>query len=186
MKINHYKQIALITVLLVSAFVTGCRTPAEHRKLADKTAYAIVEDARSDVLQMEQDLFCIERPSITLRRRLIAMQDLPAYSTATLSMQELEKPQHWPESIISDEQQQTNSAVVRWNTDDSIELSLLDALQIAARNSSSYQSSKEEVFRAALSLDLERNNFRATFAGAMDSETSSNSRGEKKVQGIQR
>jgi len=169
--------------LMVVASITGCRTPAEHRRLADKTAYTIVEATRSDVLNAQQVPFCIEKPSVTLRRRLIAMQNLPAYSSATLSMQELKKPQHWPKAILSDAKQ--NTTTVSWTKDNTIELSLLDSLQIAARNSSSYQAAKERIFSAALSLDLERNNFRSTFAGAMDSEVSSNTRGEKKVQGTQ-
>jgi hypothetical protein len=44
-----------------------------------------------------------------------------------------------------------------------LRLSLLDALQVAARNSPDYQTRKENVFRAALDLDLQRNNFRNIF-----------------------
>jgi hypothetical protein len=49
---------------------------------------------------------------------------------------------------------------------------LIDALQIAAQNNRQYQSSKENVFRAALSLDLERDRYRNTFTGAFDSNVS--------------
>ena len=45
---------------------------------------------------------------------------------------------------------------------------MIDALQIAARNSPDYQSRKEEVFRVALALDLERNSFRIGSASSLD------------------
>jgi outer membrane protein TolC len=52
-------------------------------------------------------------------------------------------------------------------------------LQIGARNSDEYQTSKEDVFRAALDLDLERNDFRNIFRAEaqslMISDTSGNS-----------
>ncbi|MBT3192053.1 MAG: TolC family protein, partial [Verrucomicrobia bacterium] len=64
-----------------------------------------------------------------------------------------------------------------------VELSLLETLQIAARNSREYQESKEAVFHAALDLDLERDAFRSTFSGTLDSELSSDHSGAERVQG---
>jgi outer membrane protein TolC len=45
-----------------------------------------------------------------------------------------------------------------------LKLSLVDALQVGARNSSEYQECKENVFRAALDLDLKRDYFRNIFS----------------------
>ena len=47
-------------------------------------------------------------------------------------------------------------------------LTLLEALQVAAQNSRDYQSRKEDVYRAALDLDLEDDEFRNTFAGVLE------------------
>jgi len=47
---------------------------------------------------------------------------------------------------------------------------LLQALQVGARNSLEYQSRKEDVFRAALALDLTRNDFRNIFAAQATSD----------------
>jgi len=59
----------------------------------------------------------------------------------------------------------------------------VDAIKIAARNSRTYQSAKENVFRTALKLDLERDKFKATFSGVMDSEISRNTRNDPHVTG---
>jgi outer membrane protein TolC len=48
-----------------------------------------------------------------------------------------------------------------------VRLSLIDALRVAAFNSRDYQSQKENVYRAALGLDLERHQFENTFAGSV-------------------
>jgi len=181
MKTNYYKLILPAIGAATIAVITGCRTPAEYRSEADSTAYTIVEETRKDVLQREQSEFDIESPEITLRRRLTSAQGLPAYSRATLSANELEKPQHWPEGVIPNTQSAANSSDTFMTKDGSVELTLIDALKIAARNSTSYQSAKENVFRAALKLDLERNNFRETFAGAMKSELNSSNRGDENV-----
>ena len=41
----------------------------------------------------------------------------------------------------------------------------MQALQVGARNSFEYQDYKEKIFQSALSLDLERNEFRSVFTG---------------------
>jgi hypothetical protein len=51
-------------------------------------------------------------------------------------------------------------------------LSLVQALQVGARNSLEYQSRKEDVFRTALALDLTRHNFENVFNAGADSELS--------------
>ena len=53
-----------------------------------------------------------------------------------------------------------------------VKLSLVQALQVGARNSLEYQSRKEDVFRKALALDLTRHNFENVFNAGADSELS--------------
>jgi hypothetical protein len=57
-------------------------------------------------------------------------------------------------------------------------LTLIDALQIAARNSRDYQSEKEQVFLAALDLDLERDQFEFRFNGTLDADIASELEGD--------
>ncbi len=64
-------------------------------------------------------------------------------------------------------------------------MSLIDALQIAARNSREYQSQKEDVFRAALDLDLAKQDFRDTFAGAVAGSYQSDLSGGRPEGGVE-
>ena len=180
------KNASILSYLVLAGLgtlaLTGCRTPAGYREQADSVASTIVDDTRRDITGEDQP-FRIETPAVTLRRRLLAMQDLPAHSAATLSAHELERPAHWPDGAYPLPRETTNAVPVRWAHDGAIEISLLDALQIAARNSREYQATKEEVFRAALDLDLERNEFRSTFAGTLDSRLSSDRSGDETVEG---
>ncbi len=58
--------------------------------------------------------------------------------------------------------------------DGPLKLSLMDALMVAAANSRQYQTRKEDIFRVALGLDLERDVFRNTYFGDLESEMVSN------------
>ena len=49
-------------------------------------------------------------------------------------------------------------------------LSLVDALQVGARNNRQYQTQKEQVYLTALALDLERDQFEFRFAGTLDAD----------------
>jgi hypothetical protein len=62
-------------------------------------------------------------------------------------------------------------------------LSLMQALQVGARNSPAYQSRKEDVFRAALDLDLERNEFRNIFTSQVASLLSTEASSSETVSG---
>jgi len=180
------KNAPIVSILVMTAMgmpvLTGCRTPAGYRDQADRVASTIVDNTRRDITGADES-FRIETPAVTLRRRLQAMQDLPAHSAATLSAHELEHPPHWPEGAYPLPPESTNTVPVLWAQDGTIEITLLDALQIAARNSREYQATKEEVFRAALSLDLERDEFRSTFAGTLNSGLSSDRSGDETVEG---
>ncbi len=57
-------------------------------------------------------------------------------------------------------------------------ITLVDALQIAARSSRDYQQQKEGVFIAALDLDLERDQFEFRFSGTLDADISSELEGD--------
>ena len=63
-------------------------------------------------------------------------------------------------------------------------ITLVEALQIAASNSRNYQSQKETVYQSALRLDLERDAFRNTWTGMVDTLVSANINGNTETSGI--
>ena len=147
----------LFLIPLFLLLFSGC-TAKYHRTKADKTALSIIKDAQEDVLGKSDDL-SIERPSDILRRRLLTEQELATYGNASLGTDTLEKIKHWPEKKYP-------AAVT--STDKEIEIPLekkpllinfFQALKIAAQNSPEYQTQKETLFKAALTLDLNRNDY---------------------------
>lgn len=152
--------------------LTGCRSPAEHREKADEVAYEIIEDKQQEALGKTEPLL-IERPSDILRRRLIEVQGLPVSSEASLGTDKLTPIPFWPDEgrplgISSPD------ANIPIDPNRLLRISLLDALQIAARNSPDYQSRKEDVFRVALTLDLRRDAFRTIFTTSADASLTRN------------
>lgn len=152
--------------------LSGCRSPAEYREKADKAAYDIIEQKQQEALG-KTDPIVIERPSDILRRRLIEAQALPVSGEASLGTDALTQIPYWPDGSYPP-QVSSLDANIPIEPNRPVRISLIDALQIAARNSSDYQSNKENVFRTALSLDLERNAFRTTFTTGADASLSRN------------
>jgi outer membrane protein TolC len=128
-----------------------------HRKRVDQRAYNIVHEKQQIALGRTEP-FTVEAPADALRRRLLLSQDLPYAFKASLGSEFLPPVPHWPEPRPMAD---TNLVPAMPPI---LVLTLNDALQVAARNSREYQGQKEDVFRAALNLDLERDQFRASFA----------------------
>src|SRR5690606_5554947 len=108
--------------------------------------------------------FTILTPEETLRRRLLTDQNLAFFGPASLGSDFLESPAGTPEA----EPPRTLASLKRSDRPplpSPFNISLNESLQIAAANNRAYQSRKESVFRAALALDLERDEFRTSFAG---------------------
>ncbi|UCG59964.1 MAG: TolC family protein [Phycisphaerales bacterium] len=162
-------RMAKVIGLLVLLTLMGCRSPSGHRANADKVASDIIQQKQLEALG-ETEEFGIERPSDILRRRLLEGQNLRYSSEASLGTDQLGPIAHWPEpnyprAISSDG---GPDFVVEPNKP--VKLSLIQALEVGARNSPDYQTQKEAVFREALALDLERNNFRNIFVGQVNSQ----------------
>jgi outer membrane protein TolC len=181
-----YQCKCFLKALLITCLVfvqVGCRTPSEHRQEADKVASDIITEKQEEALGMTEP-FSIERPSDILRRRLMTEQQLLYSSEASLGTDKLDRIEHWPK----DEYPQAGSspdANIPIDPDKPLKISLVDALQIGARNSDEYQTRKENVFREALDLDLERDAFRNTFVGQVDSLLSTDSSGSRTVSGTE-
>ena len=178
-----YRIFVLMLLLPALGLLSGCRSPREHRADADEAAYNIIEEEQRQVLGHAEE-FSIERPSDILRRRLLIQQELPHVGRASLGADRLELIEHWPEKDYprSVSGAEPNIAIERGEP---VRLSLIQALQIGARNSFEYQSHKEDVFRVALDLDLERNEFRNIFAGQVESLVSTDGSGDRTVSGTE-
>lgn len=163
----------LIKLLLVSLILVplGCRSPVEHRSEADKVAAEIITAKQKEALG-ETEPFSIERPSDILRRRLLEQQNLTVSSEASLGTDRLKPVEHWPDPDYLQAKSSGSSEDLLIEPNKPVKLSLVQVLQVGARNSLEYQSRKEDVFRAALALDLTRHNFENVFNAGADSELS--------------
>jgi len=102
----------LCTALLAAG---GCATPEEHVADADDQVYALLDQRRAELFEMEPG-FRVERSPEALRMQLLGEQAAP----------------------------------------DQLELSILRSLEIAAENNRNYQDQRENLYRTALDLTLER------------------------------
>ena len=180
---RRYRIAILMVLLPMWSLLPGCRSPLEYRIEADKVAYDTIKEKQREVLGYA-DEFSIEQPSDILRRRLLVQQELPRSGDASLGTDRLKLIEHWPEKDypkpVSFSDPNTGPEPGK-----SIQLSLIQALQVGARNSFEYQSYKEDVFRAALDLDLERNEFRNIFGGELESLASTDGSGDRTVSGTE-
>ena len=163
---NKQDSSFLLIGITAALFLSGCQSADKHRAEADRAATGIIAEKQEEGFG-RVDPFSIERPSETFRQRLMLEQELPVVGPASYGADSLEDPEHWPK--IGDPVNRPEAFFPATDeTVDAVEISLLDALQIAATTSRPYQSEKESVFRAALQLDLERFRFDSTFRGALD------------------
>lgn len=146
-------------------------------------ALSVIEQKQREALGRSGP-FTIERASDTLRRRLLVAQGLPISSKASLGADAMERGPHWPEPGFPKAAGEGNDRASPLPGEGPLRLTLVDALTVAARNNRAYQSRKEDVFRAALDLDLEKQEFRNTFAGTLESVISTDRSGTSTVSGL--
>jgi len=173
----------LILALSSVLFTQTMCTSTKYRLKADKAAADIIREKQEQALG-KADEFSIERPSDILRRRLLIEQDLPYASEASLGADKLKTIEHWPEKDYPRAKPSVDQ-ILSPEAGKPLKLSLMQALQVGARNSFEYQSHKEDVFRSALNLDLKRNEFGFTFRGEVESLYKTDSTGKKTVRGTE-
>ncbi len=166
-----------LTILVVIISLVGCKTPSEYQKEADTVAYDIVSQKQIEALGRNEP-FVIERPGDILRRRLLEGQNLPTSGPWSYGTDRLDKIAHWPDPNYPRLEKELDP-IVELVGDQPIKITLLDALQIGARNSFAYQGYKETVFRAALDLDFSRYRFRDLFDQTLEQSISSNTTGAR-------
>jgi len=162
----------LVAFVLTLSFFAGCKSPMQYRQEADKVAYDIISQKQLEALGYVEG-FTIVRYSNLLRYRLLKEQGLLRCDDASLGATGLELIEHWPDPNYL---MPRTTSIIALDDDDSLDplsvleprgpvkLTLLEALQVGARNNFEYQRMKESVFEAALDLDLARNFFRTQYA----------------------
>ena len=130
-------------------------------------ATSIISRSQYEALGRKEP-FTVERPVDTLRRRLLMSQDLPLTGRASLGTDKLRQISNWPEKDYPAAVVKADSVFPDDLRDGPLPVTLMDALQVAAANSRQYQTRKEDVYRAALDMDLEDREFRNTFAGVLE------------------
>ncbi|HUT57346.1 MAG TPA: TolC family protein [Phycisphaerae bacterium] len=167
---------------LALAALAGCR-PADYRREADQAAARIIQRKQQEALG-RSGAFSIEVPADVLRRRLLLAQKLPHSSMASLGTDRLVRDKHWPEKGYPVAAEANAPAPPTVEANRPLVLTLVDALQVGARNNRAYQSAKEDVFTAALDLDLQSNDFRNIFAATLQSVYTNDLSGSKPVGGL--
>ncbi|MGA2914431.1 MAG: TolC family protein [Sedimentisphaerales bacterium] len=170
----------LVMFLSTLTFQTGC-SPAQYHKDMDKTAAKIISQKQIEAVGKTSP-FSIERPSDILRRRLLLDQNLPVSTPESLGPDRLKKIKHWPEKDYPKEITGGNAAEIN-DVNKSLTITLIQSLQIGARNSFDYQTQKETVFQSALALELERYAFRNIFVAQVQNLLSTDTTGDRAVSG---
>lgn len=170
----------LVVLLCGLVLQAGC-SPAQYHKDMDKTAAKIISQKQLEATGKTSP-FSIERPSDILRRRLLSDQNLPISTPASLGTDNLKKIKHWPEKDYPAVTTGGNVAEIN-EVNKPLTITLIQALQIGARNSFDYQTQKETVFQSALDLEIERRAFRNIFIGQVQNLLSTDTTGDRAVSG---
>ena len=163
-------SVALAAALLGSSILVGCKSPASYRTEADQVAQDILDSAWESSTGHQEENFTITPAEQTLRERLLIDQKLPVISPASAGSKYDTRIDQWPDEQYPDDTGESYLPhELPFAVDAPVQLSLREALQVAAYNNRGYQSQKENVYQTALRLDLERDAFRTTWSGVVDS-----------------
>lgn len=167
----------ILCIGMMALALSACRSPTAHRERADRAASRIVEEQEEELFGRRTP-FTVERPADTLRRHLLLEQDLPSAGAEALGTDQLTPIPHWPESDYPAAAAPDEAGSER-DAPGPLFLDLTTALEIGAANSRDYQERKEDIYRAALNLDLEAFRFRNTYAGTLESTYTDDRSGEE-------
>jgi len=170
------RALAIAILLTLAAGLVACQ-PGGYRQQANEAAGDHIDTAQKEGLGETQP-FTVDKPSNTLRRRLLNKQVLLTASPASTGTDQLDEPEHWPEDNVPSREPTEQTPVPAIENDETVDLSLDQALMVAANNSREYQSEKETVFRAALDVELRLDEFRNTYTGLLESIFSTDQAGD--------
>lgn len=178
----HGKTVAVAVTFAVGLGVlVGCRSSESYRKQADEAAYNIIDRQQKAVFD-EKQKFDVRSPALQLRRQLLLDQHLPTSFAGSRGVRHIEAiPELENQQYLREETGEEAPPWLERTGEKPMKVTLKEALQIAARNSYAYQDAKEEVFTAALSLDLERDAFRNSWQGLLSSSADTDLSGDETV-----
>lgn len=163
------------TPQLLSAFgllflvTLGCRTPQSYRREADDAASRVLRRQHRAAFGTDGGI-AVYPAAEQLRRRLLLDQDLPVAFPGSHGTRFIDPIARLPDRGYLDVPPSGQDAPWLSRSDDRpLVISLDEALRIAARNSRDYQDAKEDVFIAALNLDLEQDAFRKSWSALLSS-----------------
>ncbi len=169
--------VLVFSVPLVMCLFSGCVSAEKQRMRADLQAQEIITEKQASTLGKTEP-FTIEKPSETLRKRLLLEQQLPYSSPISLGSMYLESAELQSDdgTVAAPEKPNALPAHVPLQEGKKLTLSLMDALQIGARNSRAYQEQKENLYRKALALDLSRHEFRSILTASFETDATADLR----------
>lgn len=174
---------AVLGLASVALLAAGCRSPRGQIEKADRIAYSTIASTRQAAFD-EAGEFTVLNPAQALRERLMETQQLVFHNPASLSSLRVERIAHWPEGVLPGEQDRPAPAPVVVTDRQPVVLTLVDALQVAARNSRDYQTRKESMFREALTLDLRRYDFSTQWSSSERVEWTHDESGDEDSQDL--
>lgn len=171
----NYTFLTFIMLISLSLIQAGCAgRPAREAARAEEEALARIDASRQRLLGEKED-FQLDSAGERLRERLAVDQYLPATRLVAKEDEDLRlKVVRASARAAEGEEPDAGRA---------LPVTLVDALKIGAANSREYREMKEEVFRRALDLDLQENEFRQSVTGFLSSLASTDMGGEKTVSG---
>ncbi len=170
--------LCLCAVLGALVPLAGCRSAASWRQQADRRAERILEGAQQAVVG-ESEPIAIETPADTLRRRLLLDQNLVSADPASLGIRDLPETALWDPAKRLLPSATSLADGFDLSSTNALQISLLDAVRIAAAHSAAFREQKESLYSAALALDLEAEGFRTAFTGKLREAISSSKADDK-------
>ena len=168
--------------LLLALGLAGCRTSEGWRRQADDVAARIISSAQTEAVGRTEPV-TVDSPRETLRAKLLQLQDLPHTGPLSRALRDPDVPDPW--NVTRHLPSASHPEVFPILTDgEAFRPSLLQSIQIAARNSREFQDAKDDVFRTALDLDLERDEFRTTLGAVLSGFFQDDDIGDERRRGI--
>lgn len=177
--------LGLVGLCVGTLTLSGCRSPSSYRAEADRVSEEILAPAWEQSLGRSNEGFTISPSEQTLRERLLLDQRLPMISAASAGSHHDTPIEQWPDdSYFQGRGSGYLPEGALEGASDPIQITLREALQVAAMNNRGYQSQKESVYQTALRLDLERDAFRSTWSGVVDSVVSASLSSSGETNGV--
>jgi len=149
-----YLGLAMALLLVLLPGCRGCRTPREHREAADHEVSGLLAATRAKVPGSSAAFSIEPAPQVELARFAVQGRPPAAVPEALEALS--------PEALAEADKGQGIPPVAG-----AIRLGLREALELAARHSRDYQTRKEDLYLAALTLTLERFRWKPQWTGVL-------------------